>query len=40
MPQEFRPANPEQVEYKAFARHFEHDESDEPGRRVSIVPWD
>lgn len=36
MPQEFRPANPEQVEYKAFARHFENDESDEASRRAVL----
>lgn len=34
MPHEFEPAvEAENVEYKAFARHFEHEEEDEPGRR-------
>jgi len=36
MPQEFRPANPEQVEYKAYARHFENVETDEPERRAVL----
>ncbi|RMH16217.1 MAG: hypothetical protein D6696_18730 [Acidobacteria bacterium] len=35
--QEFEPAvEAENVEYKAFARHFEHEEADEPGRRAVL----
>ena len=30
MPDEFRPATGEAIEYKAFARHFDHPGDDEP----------
>ena len=34
MPDEFRPATGEDIEYKAFARHFEHPGDDEPNASV------
>ena len=37
MPNEFEPAiEAESAEFKAFARHFEHDETDEPPRRAVL----
>lgn len=30
------PVEAENIEYKAFARHFEHEEGDEPGRRAVL----
>lgn len=36
MADEFRPAKPDNAEYKAFARHFEHEETDEPARRAVL----
>jgi len=38
MADEYRPANPEQVEYKAYARQFEHaGEADEEERRRGVL---
>lgn len=37
MADEFRPANPEQVEYKAYARQFEHAGEDEEEARRGVL---
>ena len=37
MPDEFRLADGEAIEYKAFARHFEHPGDDEPNASVLYV---